>query len=768
VTSNSTVGKPTPQINAWSKVLGKAQYAGDINIPGMLHGKVLRSPFPHAKIVSIDTSRARALGGVKAVICGREAPETTWGARIKDRCILARDTVRFAGEEVVAVAAVTEDLARDALDLIEIEYEELPALLTPEQSLSPDAVPIHSIRGNNVAHEVRYERGTVDAALATSYLVHEATYSTHSQYPGYLEPMATVAMLDASGRLNVWTSTQTPHMVRGKIASVLGIPVSMVRVVQATTGGSFGGKIVEDANSLIASILAVRTGAPVRLVNNRLEDFLACPTSVPETIWLRVGMDRQGRILAKDMRLVADCGAYAGLAPSVMHVSATRTDNMHRNMNVRTRATLAYTHNPPHGAFRGYGGTQTQFAINSHLDEMARMLGLDPAEVHRINVVEPGFVTVHGWKIGSCGIQECITRCMDMLRQWQWQRHDALNEAPGQHTKRGVGMAAVIHVSGNRNLGDWDGATVVLSIGEDGHILVRCGEADMGQGAHTVIAQIVSHELDVPLSHVHVLDVDTDSSPWGIGTIASRVTLVAGNAALVAARAAKERLVELAASVLACEPGELECKGGALSCAADPARTRTMAELGRLHIWRHGGEGLQVKGTWDPDTVMYDKDLYGNVSPAYSFAAQAVEVEVDTNTGQVKVLSSCLADDCGKAINPLAVHGQAYGGMAQAIGWTLYENVSIEHGRIANGNLADYTMPTADALPHMQSQVVETEEQNGPLGAKGASETPILPGAAAIANAVFDAVGVRIRDLPITPEKVLAGLRSSCSQAHQR
>ncbi|HSV84848.1 MAG TPA: xanthine dehydrogenase family protein molybdopterin-binding subunit [Ramlibacter sp.] len=751
----STLGTSVPQVSARAKVLGLAQYAGDLKLPGLLHGKVLRSPWPHARIVRIDTTAVRALPGVKAVLTGADGPHTLWGVHHKERRVLAGDLVRFAGEEVAAVAAVTEEIARDALDLIDVEYEELPALLTPAEALRADAPGVHPGRGN-VAHEIRFERGDVDPAFASAHLVHEATYRTHSQYPGYMEPMATVAAVDADGRLQVWTSTQSAFLARGRLSAVLGLPVSRIRVTQSTTGGGFGGKIIEDDNQLVAAILALRTGKPVRLVNNRLEDFLACPTSLPEQITLKLGMDRDGRIVAKDVRIVADCGAYSGLAPEVLHVSAMRSDNMHRLSNVRAQATLVYTHTPPHGAFRGFGGTQMLFALNSHIDTMARKLDLDPVQVHRINAIERGETSVHGWKIGSTGLQQCLDQCIEAIG-WSAKRGRAAQQGA---KKRGVGIAAAMHVSGNRTIGNWDGSTVVVKVNEDGRVIVHSGEADMGQGAMTMLAQLVAHELDIPLEHVHVVQPDTDTAPFCIGSLASRVTIAAGNAAIVAGRAARDKLVAQASSMLGVEAWALECVAGSVRVRSEPTRSLTIAELARNHIWRHGGEGIQVSGSWDARTQMHDDDLFGNIAPAYSFAAQAVEVEVDTETGQVTLVDSFVSDDCGKAINPLAVHGQSNGAAAQAIGWTLYEHLQLEDGRIANGNFADYTMPTPDALPMLRSGIVESNDPNGPYGAKGASETAILPGPGAIANAVFDAVGVRITELPITPEKVLAALRA--------
>ena len=472
----STLGKPIPQVNALAKVLGRSKYAGDIHLPGMLHGKVLRSPYAHARIVHINIEAALALPGVKAVVTGAQAPNTPWGVHHKERFILAKNVVRFAGEEVAAVAAITEDIARDALDLIDIEYEVLPAQFDPSQALAGSGPEVH--KGRNVAHDISFHRGDVDQAFASAHLVHEATYSTHAQYPGYLEPMATVARIDADGRLEVWTSTQSAFLARARLAAALETPHSRVRLHQATTGGGFGGKMIEDANSLIAGLLAIKTQQAVRLVNNRLEDFQACCSSLPETITLKIGMDANGIILAKDVRILADCGAYAGLAPEVMHVSAMRSDNMHRLQNVRSHATLVYTHTPPHGAFRGFGGTQMQFALNSHIDAMAKMLDVDPLLIHQRNAIGAGETSVHGWKIGSTGLLECLEQATTAMKWHQKRLAAPLDGA----IKRGVGMAAAMHVSGNRTIGNWDGSTVGIKINEDGRAIVHSSECDAGQG----------------------------------------------------------------------------------------------------------------------------------------------------------------------------------------------------------------------------------------------------------------------------------------------
>lgn len=443
-------------------------------------------------------------------------------------------------------------------------------------------------------------------------------------------------------------------------------------------------------------------------------------------------------------------------------VTAMRSDNMQRIKNVRTLAQLVHTHTIPRGAFRGFGGTQMNFALNSHMSAMAAMLGRDPFELHHLNAISKGDTSVHGWQIGSCALPECL----DAVRGGIGWDEKRAAQAPTGARRRGLGMAAVMHVSGNRTMGNWDGSTVLLRVNEDGRAVIHSGESDVGQGAQTMLAQLCAEELGIPLDHVTVMQPDTDSAPWAIGTLASRVTINAGPAMIDAARQARAQILVAAAEKLGCEADDLTIADGQVQSLKNANLHAPLPEICRYHIFRHGGEGIMVRATHDPKTVMMNADHYGNVAPAYSFAAQAVEVDVDCETGEVAVRATHLADDCGRAINPMAVHGQTSGAAVQAIGWALYEHPQFEGGALTNGNFADYAMPTADSVPHIGGTLVEIPDPNGPLGAKGASETAILPGAAAIANAIFDAVGVRITELPVTPEKVLAGLAAQKEKAH--
>jgi CO/xanthine dehydrogenase Mo-binding subunit len=753
----STIGASVPQIRAREKVLGAAQYVGDMKVAGMLHGKVLRSPYPHARIVHVDTSRARALRGVKVVVTGADVPKRLWGPIHKEHHILAVDKVRFAGEEVAAVAAIDEATALDALELIRIEYEPLPAVLHPDEALKPGAPQVHDGH-SNLAREIRINRGDVDAAFKSAAAIHEATYDMSYQYHGYMEPMGTLVVPDPSGRLTIYAPTQSVFFTRQFTAEALNVSSSELRVIQTEIGGAFGGKLTEDANTPIAAFLARKAGKPVRLVNNRLEDFLAARSSIPTRVWLKMGLAKDGRIVAKDSVIVADNGAYSGLAPEMVLVTAFRTDSLHRLENVRSHARLVFTNNLPSGTFRSFGTQQMAFPLDSHLTVLADMIGVDPVEVQLRNALRTGDTSVHGWRLGSCGLAECVERAASGVG---W--HEKRGGSPGASgtRRRGVGIGTGIHVTANRQLGNWDGSTVVVKVNEDGRVVLMTGESDLGQGSNTVLAQICAAELGVPLEHITVAQPDTDTSPFCLGTFASRVTILAGNAVIKAAREAKDKLLAMAAEKLEVAASDLVVEDGRIHVKGVEGHGMTVAEAARMHIFRRSGEGILVRATYDAPTEMADKQTFlGNVAPAYSFAALAAQVEVDTETGQVKIVDCFVADDCGKALNPLAVEGQINGAVLQGIGWALYENFEIEEGRLLNGNFADYHMPTAEASPVLRHAIVETIDPNGPFGAKGASETALVPVAGAIANAVADAIGARIISLPITPEKVLAALRA--------
>jgi len=745
------IGERTPQRQAVEKAQGRAVYVRDMILPGMLYGRVLRSPHARARIINIDLSRALSVPGVRVIVTGADIPPGKWGPIVKDQTTLARGVVRYAGEEVAAVAAVSDDAAHEAIEAIRVEYEVERPLLDPKQALEAGCPRVHDDR-SNLAREVAFSRGDVQAGFAAADAVYEATYEVPYQYHGYTEPMGTLASPDSSGRLTLWAPTQSVFFTRELVAEAVGVPVSRVRVIQTVVGGAFGGKIGEENNSAIAALLAMKAGHPVRLINDRPGDFAAARKSLPEIITLKIGVTRDGRMVAKQMYVLADNGAYSGLAPEQMVVTAMRCDNLYRIENLSTRGLLVYTNNQPSGTFRAFGTQQAQFAMDSHLTVLANMIDMDPVELLRRNAIRAGDTSVHGWEMNSCGLTDCINT---VATEIGWD--EKYRAAPGNgSTRRGVGIGIGIHVTGNRQLADWDGATVALKMNEDGSVNLISGEGDLGQGASTVLAELAAAELGVCFEDVVVSQADTDVVPFAFGSYASRTTLLAGNATIRAARMVREKLLNMAAERLEISESDLDIAEGWIFVKGSATVGMTVAEACRAHIFRAGGDGIYERASYDAPTVMYDrKTLYGNVAPAYSFAAQAVEVEVDTQTGVVTLIRSVVADDVGRALNPLAVEGQICGAVAQGVGWALYEDMRFDEGRLLTDDFRSYTMPVAEAIPDLQTVLVECIEPNGPLGAKGASETAIVPTAGAIANAVAHAVGVRIQSLPITGEKLL-------------
>jgi CO/xanthine dehydrogenase Mo-binding subunit len=748
------IGEPTPQHQAVEKVRGRAVYVRDMTLPGMLHGRVLRSPHARARIVNVDLSRALRVRGVRTIITGADIPPATWGPIAKDQTTLARGVVRYAGEEVAAVAAASDDAAQEAIEAIRVDYEAERPVLDPRQAVERGCPRIHEDRPN-LAREVAFSRGDVQAGFAAADVIYEATYELPYQYHGYTEPMGTLASPDSSGRLTLWAPTQSVFYTRELVAEAIGVPVSRVRVIQTVVGGAFGGKIGEENNSAIAALLALKAGRPVRLINDRPGDFAAARKSLPAIITLKIGVTRDGRLVAKEMDVLADNGAYSGLAPEQMVVTAMRCDNLYRTENLSTRGRLVYTNNQPSGTFRAFGTQQAQFAMDSHLAVLADMIDMDLVELLRRNVIQAGDTSVHGWVMNSCGLTDCINAA---AREIGWA--EKYRAAPGAgRTRRGVGIGIGIHVTANRQLADWDGATVALKMNEDGSVNLISGEGDLGQGASTVLAELAAAELGVPFEDIVVSQADTDVVPFAFGSFASRTTLLAGNATIRAARQVREKLLNMAAERLEISESDLDIADGWIFVKGSSDIGVTVAEACRAHLFRAGGDGIYERASYDAPTVMYDPEtLYGNVAPAYSFAAQAVEVEVDTLTGVVRLIRSVVADDVGRALNPLAVEGQICGAVAQGVGWALFEQMRFEDGRLLTDDFRDYTMPVAEALPDLETVLVESIEPNGPLGAKGASETAIVPTAGAIANAVAQAVGARVQCLPITGEKLLAAM----------
>jgi CO/xanthine dehydrogenase Mo-binding subunit len=745
------VGRSVPQIDAREKATGATEFVSDIRLPGMLFGRILRSPHAHARILRIDTSRARRVPGVRAVATAEDTPKIPFGPRTEDWMILAADKVRFIGDEVAAVAAADEDAAEEALSLIRVEYEELPAVFDPLEAMREGAPLIHDKPGN-IAAEFKVSRGDSERAFQESAAVYSGRFYTNQVYQAYLEPMACVANFDAAGKLTLYAATQIPSMTRIPYAKALGLPLENVRVIVPPYGGAFGAKMETNLH-LVAAVLSRRTRRPVRLVNSREEDFLAGNPRVPMYIDLKLGARSDGTITGKEVRVVGAAGARMVYAMVIVATACYRVDSLYRFQALKTEGLTVYTNTVPTSCFRGFGNAQMTFALESGMDMLAHSLGMDPAELRLRNGLQTGEVSLHGWKIGSSGLGECVEKA---VRASGWKE-----KRSGKRAFRGIGLACCNHVSGNRAFArEFDGGAGIVRIGREGKVLVCHGESDMGQGQRTAFAQIAAEELGVPLDRIEVAPVDTDTGPFGLGSFATRGTVFGGNGVKAAAAEARKQILHYAAQMLECSPGDLDIREGRILVKGSPGQTLSFQKVAETALYRRGGAPIVAVGFWVPETEIPDPvTKYGNIAPAYPFACQIAEVEVDPETGQVHLKNYTAAHDVGRAINPLATEGQIEGGVAQGIGWALMENMAVEKGRILNPNFRDYVIPGPLDLPPIRSILVEPGEPNGPFGAKGIGEPALNPSPAAVANAIYDAIGVRLTELPFTPEKILNALR---------
>ncbi len=746
------VGKSFPQLAAREKVSGRTKFVTDIVRPRMLHGRVLRSPYPHARIHSIDTSKAAALPGVKAVVTYEDTPKIKFGPRSEDWTIFADDKTRFHGDEVAAVAAVDLDTAEQALDLIKVEYEPLDYVINPLDAMADGAPLVHEDTPGNIAAEFKIKAGNVDKALDDSYVVYEDKFYTSQVYQAFMEPMSTLAEVDLSGRLTIRTGTQIPNMMRMTYAKALGMSADNIRIIVPEYGGGFGGKM-ENNIHLVAAVLAQKAGRPVKLVNTRHEDFLAGNPRVPMHFDFKLGATRDGILTAKDVQVVGTAGARLVYSMVIVSTACYRVDSLYRFKNVRAKGYTVYTNSVPTACYRGFGNSQSTFVLETAMDELAHRLKIDPAELRLKNGMGPNETSVHGWRIASSGLAECIEKTREAAN-WDEKKKD-------KTPYKGIGLACCNHVSGNRPFArEFDGGSAIVRIGKDGRVTVYHGESDMGQGQNTTYAQIAAECLGVPMDYINVAQVDTDISPFGLGSFATRGTLMGGNGVLAGAKDARKKLAEIASKLLSIPVDKVQCKKGVFSAREGSDETISFKEVAsQATIMQHGAPVVGT-GFYKPPTELPDPDTKkGNISPAYPFGCQIAEVEVDPDTGQVSVTNFYAAHDVGRAINPMATEGQIQGGVAQGLGWTLMEDMNYKDGKMINADFVDYIVPSCFDVPDIKSFLVEPVEPNGPYGAKGIGEPALNPTMAAITNAIYDATGVRIKQLPVNPQKLLAAMK---------
>lgn len=751
------VGARVRNIDWESTTTGRARFVDDRTLPGTLQAGVLRSPHAHARIVSVDLTAARAVAGVAVCLTADDLPDTRYphmGPRFADRSVLARDVVRFAGEPVVLVAAETGEQVHEALRRIEIRYKILRSATTMAEALAPRAPRIHHRElGRNIAARFRRTFGAMDTAGAEDLIRVAGRYRFGRQTHACMEPSATLARWhDRERRLELWTTTQSPYFVRDEVAHVLGLDLDQVVIRESAVGGGFGARSKVCEHEALAGALSMAAGRPVRLVLGRDEEFATTKCRHDFEIDLATTATPEGDLINHEAVMRVDNGAYNHSGPSVVDAAIADIASLYPSRGVTADAILVDTNKHPGGQFRGYGGLQATFALESQIDELATELAIDPLDLRLRNCHRSGDTTLAGWRLTTAQLAECL----DAVRtRWGW---DDKRRKGG--TGRGVGLAVAVHQTGIRSYPDANRAEADVIVGADGGVTVRFGSADPGTGQRTVIAQFAADELGVPLDRVAVEMMDSERTPFDLGSWSSRGTFMAGHAVTEAAREAAARLRAAAAEKFGVAPEEIDLADGEAAHGADRVGIGELAAL--------SGE-IAARSNFVVGTDMVNRETgIANLSPSYSFAAQAVEVEVDRATGQVTVLDVFSAHDSGRVINPVNAESQVTGGVVMGLGAALGEELIYEHGRLVNASYLNYGLPRSPDAPEVEVVFVGEGDAMGPAGAKSLGEIPMMGIPAAVANAVEHAVGVRITELPVTPDKVLAALRARQGAAPRR
>jgi len=751
------IGKRLPRVDGIVKATGEAKYAADLSLPGMLYGKILRSPYPHARILNIDPIKAIRLPGVRTVVTGKETIGfKSGGLSAKgDEPYLALDKVRFIGDGVAAVAAVDEETAEEALDLIAVEYEELPAVVDPIAAMKEDSPLVHDNAPRNISFKTDLSYGDVDKAFKECDYVREDRFETAPIRHGFIEPHAALACWDNSGRLAFWGSKQSPYFTYRNMAKALNVPLNRVRVIQPYIGGGFGGKNEMLNVDYCAALLSQKTGRPVKIVVSQEEVLFAYRQRHPTIFDLKTGLKKDGTIMALDAYVIADGGAYLSIGALSLYLMCAFLCIPYRLPNMRAKGFRVYTNTQPSCAMRGHGVPQSRFAAEVQLDIAAKEMGLDPLDIRLKNALKPGETTPNGFKITSSGFEESITESKKILAKWTKERPKEF----GEKTKRGIGVGCYGFVCGPR-LGGHNTAGAVIKVHEDGGISLFTGSTDAGQGSDTALSQIAAEVLGVHLEDIRYGMVDSDITPLDPGTYGSRVTFITGNAVRIAAEDARTQLAEVAANALEASPQDIVFKDRKVYVAGSSDRTMPFSKLVKIAQYSGTGKTIIGRGYWAPEglEVPNFETGRGNTSAAYSFGTQLAEVEVNTETGFIKITRMAMIHDCGQPINEMLMEGQLEGSAIGAAGHTLMEEIVREDGRTMNPSFLEYRMPTTlDACP-VEILHTDTYDEVGPFGAKESGEGIQVAVVPAIVNAVHDAIGVPFKRIPITPDMVLKAL----------
>jgi 4-hydroxybenzoyl-CoA reductase subunit alpha len=751
----SIVGKALPMIDAWEKVTGKAKYTDDLNLPMTLCGKILRSPYPHAKILNIDISKAKKLKGVKAIITGKDIPNKKYGIvpKAQDEYALAIDKVRYIGDEVAAVAAVDEDTAEEAIELIRVDYEILPPVFNPEESMKDTAPRIHEGLKNNISATIWKEFGNIDEGFKNSDYVREDKFYSQAVGHAPMEPHTAMAYYESSsGKITIWSSTQIPYFLRRNLSTTLNIPENKIRVIKPKVGGGFGGKVDMFTKDFAVCYLSMKTGQPVKITYTREESLTCTRQRHPMIIYVKTGVKKDGTVIAQHYRIIADGGAYNSTAPLIILLSAFFAMIPYKIQNLVFEGYHVYTNKPVGGAMRGHGIPQIRFASETQLDIIAEEIGIDPLDIRLKNAIKAGEPHPAKMTIRSCGFSDSLIKAAESIR-WKEKR------GRQKDISRGVGLGCSAFPSGVSNMMHI-GSAAIVKIGRDGSVTLLTGASDIGQGSDSVLAQICAEELGVNYEDIRVTSADTELTPLDPGTFGSGVTFRAGNAVKEAAKAAKRKIFEVVSEKLEANIDDLETRNGRIYIKGSPEKGVSFVEALKLVQYADKpmpviGRGFYQPPAKEPTTLLKED---GDISAAYSFSSQAAEVEVDRETGVVKVLNFVTSHDSGRSINPMALEGQLEGSVICGMGQAITEEFIREDGATLNPTFLNYKLPTAMEIPNIDSIHIVSNDPLGPYGAKEAGEGTQVATIPAITNAISDATGIRIKELPVNPETILKGL----------
>lgn len=755
MTEFEIVGKKIAGVYSSSKVLGELHYVDDFNISGMLYGKILRSPFPHARILHLDASRAKALAGVKALITGEDIPKVKFGIgafpQWNDRYPLAIGKVRHVGEAVAAVAAIDEESAEEALELIKVEYEPLPYLFDPREAIQPGAILIHEDKERNISNKLIKSCGDIERGFREADHVRQDTFHTATNNHAAIEPHGVISKWHYDGSLTMWANTQGPFRLRGGIYGALGLSEDKIRVIKTAVGGGFGGKLYLLDIHFLSPHLSRITGKPVKIVLSREEIFLCTYQRHPMFLTLRTGVKKNGILLSQELKAIIDGGAYTGSGNIILLRGLSHLMIAYILPHFRYEGIRVFTNKPMGGPMRGHGAPQVHFAVESQLDMIAKELSIDPVELRLKNLTYAGYDHPSKTRISSCGLKEAIQGVATALDWWKNK-----GKMPDGY---GLGLACADMESKTKSSIEASGS-VIIEINMEGGVNILSGAADVGQGSDTILCQMVAEELGVKMADTRIIAADTAVTPFDMGTFGSGVTFRVGNAALKAARDAKKQLLEVISLQLEAPPEKIEFRGGKVYVQGYPERMMTFREAVKAYHYAGKPMPLVGRGFHESDRLVSLEEERPE-TPVHSFYCQGAEVKVDKETGEVKVLKLVTGLDCGRAINPLNVEGQAEGSMAGGLSMALYEALPHAEGKYLNTSLLDYLIPTAMDLPQdMPSILIETKDPYGPLGAKEAGEGMLVAMSPAIANAIYNATGVHADDLPVTPDKIKKAMES--------